>query len=865
VSAPEPMTGVLAITTAERAADDLSPTLPDHLVRVSGDWALWRWIGLRGAGFPVSQASVLAAPAATAAAGVRLEREDDVSRLRQEAIAAMCADVELLEHDERRRAHGVISRLHKIDPARPVVPQAIADRFPALVAACAAVEAAHDGYRAELARETEEIADGLCTLAQDDRFREAILWQNRAVVHTALDPMRAHRSRGDRRNSQTRRREQLVAAYLQRYTTKNDTIGFFGPVGWATLSLAHDGLILRPGPRLLAERHVYIESWGVGELAAAFARDPRFEPWLLPRRAHTIDVAAGVLLKGDAPPVPLSRGDEALLRACDGGTAVRKIASRLTADPSLELGTEADVLARLREFRDREWIGLTIAVPMEVNSDRTLARLVRRIEDQEVRAYAVGAVEEMQEARARVAAAAGRPADLDAALGAFEQTFTRLTGVASTRAGGQTYAARTLVHEDCRRDIEVVIGRDVLDALRSPLDLLLTSSRWMTFETAARYMSMLTGVYRELAQAAGTGTIPFGSFLDRALGAAMGNKSGPAHDVQAELQRRWERLLDPPTDRSRVEYSSNQLRPMVDAVFDAPGPGWPFGRYHSPDVLIAARSAEHVARGDYLLVLGELHAGTNTLGSPVFLEQHPDADALQRAAALDLPEPRLEPIVPKYFWPGQSARTLPTLLSPDDYRLELCPDPSGADPSRVLPVGRLCVAQVNDRLVVRTREGLPEFDLKTVMAQLLTWLVVPRFKLLPTRAHLPRLTIDRVVIARETWSFAPKEMTFAFERDEVDQFLGARRWARQHALPRDVFVRVPKEKKPFQVDFTSPVCVSTLSKAVRLSADDESPEPHVTLSEMLPAKHETWLIDREGNRYTAELRFVAVDLRSRAR
>jgi hypothetical protein len=864
VSAPELMTGVSAVTTTERMQVGPSPTLPNHLVRLSDDWALWRWVALRASGFPISQAAILAAPATTAAADVRLEREEDAERLRQEAIRVMRAERALLTGPEGRRTRDIIDYLLKMDRTRPVVPQAVAERFPALAAVCASVQAAHDDYRTEFTREAEELADQLCTLAQDDRFREAILWQNRKVVHTGLDPMRAHRNEGDPRNSRQRQQEQLLVAYLQRYTTKNDTIGFFGPVGWATLSLAHEGLIMRPGAQLLAERNLYFESWGIDALVAALAKDPRLEPWFLPRRAHTIDVDAGMLVTPNAPPVPLSRGDEALLRACDGDTTVREMAARITADPSLELRTEADVLARLREFRDRTWIALTIAVPMEAHPDRTLARLLRRIDDEEVRAYALGALEEMQAARARVAAAAGRPADLDAALGALEETFTRLTGTAPTRSGGTTYGARTLVYEDCRRDLDLIIGRDVIEALTPPLELMLTSARWVTFETAARYASVFTTMYRELAQAAGSDTIPFAGFLDRVLGFVLGKRNeGPAFDVQTEFQRRWERLLDPPADRARVEYSTEQLRPLVEAAFGAPGPGWQFGRYHSPDVLIAAQSAEHVARGDYLLVLGELHTGTNTLGSPLFLDQHADGDVLRRAAAIDLPEPRLEPIVPKFFWPGQSARTLTTLVSPHDYRLELCPDPSGADPARVLPVSRLCVAQVGDHLVVRTRDGLLEFDLPTVMAQLMTWLVIAKFKLLPPRPYYPRLTIDRVVISRESWSFAPKEMTFAFERDELTRFLGARRWVRQHHLPRDMFVRVPTEKKPFQVDFASPACVSILSKAVRLSAEDKSPTACVTLSEMLPAKHETWLIDREGHHYTAELRCVAVDQRSR--
>jgi hypothetical protein len=33
-----------------------------------------------------------------------------------------------------------------------------------------------------------------------------------------------------------RRREEVIASYWQRYCSKNDTIGFFGPLGWGGFS-----------------------------------------------------------------------------------------------------------------------------------------------------------------------------------------------------------------------------------------------------------------------------------------------------------------------------------------------------------------------------------------------------------------------------------------------------------------------------------------------------------------------------------------------------------------------------------------------------------------------------------------------------
>jgi hypothetical protein len=59
------------------------------------------------------------------------------------------------------------------------------------------------------------------------------------------------------------------------------------------------------------------------------------------------------------------------------------------------------------------------------------------------------------------------------------------------------------------------------------------------------------------------------------------------------------------------------------------------------------------------------------------------------------------------------------------------------------------------------------------------------------------------------------------------------------------------------VDFDSPVYVSIFAKAVRRLARRD-PGAKLTVSEMLPTPEQTWLTDDEGQRYTSELRFVAV-------
>lgn len=70
--------------------------------------------------------------------------------------------------------------------------------------------------------------------------------------------------------------------------------------------------------------------------------------------------------------------------------------------------------------------------------------------------------------------------------------------------------------------------------------------------------------------------------------------------------------------------------------------------------------------------------------------------------------------------------------------------------------------------------------------------------------------------------------------------------------PRFLFVRIAREPKPLYVDLASPVYVDILAWLAR-AAD------RIDLSEMLPTHDQTRLADRQGRRYTCELRAVAVD------
>jgi hypothetical protein len=85
----------------------------------------------------------------------------------------------------------------------------------------------------------------------------------------------------------------------------------------------------------------------------------------------------------------------------------------------------------------------------------------------------------------------------------------------------------------------------------------------------------------------------------------------------------------------------------VRSAFGETTEAWHTARYACPDVLVVADDADAINRGEFELVLGELHLAVNTLGASLFVNQHPDGGELLALTDLDNPRPRLMPLQPK--------------------------------------------------------------------------------------------------------------------------------------------------------------------------------------------------------------------------
>ena len=566
----------------------------------------------------------------------------------------------------------------------------------------------------------------LAQVARDPRFREAVAWQSRGALRGGVDKLVA----GGESPSRRRRRAEVVAGYWQRYCAKNDTIGFFGPLGWGRFAEEGEAIEVRAGA-LQAERVVHLETWAVEAVARAV-------------------------------------GDDALL-------------------------------------------------PMGPFPERDLrARLAGN-------AQGLAALDRLEAARSAVAAAA--PAALPLALDELDRVFEELTARPAARGEGDSGGGRTVAYLDCMRDLDLTLGPAVLDELRMTLPAILEASRWWCGRVFARGAEAL-------ARVADGRDGPLAPLLGELMAVAWDLHARMA-DEQRELQRRW---------ASVVAGDVAGVAGRAAVAFADHEPAWRWSAYHSADIQIAAADADAVRRGDFLIVLGDLHGGGNPLVQGLFAHRHPQPGTIAARTASEI-GPRVELLPPRRGPVDMTARMFPAYAQGDVLVL------SGDEPT---PPGTRTV-QIADVVLA---DGEVADRRETFRLPLAELLFLPIFisavrTFDPVGAHAPgRMTIGRTVIRRAHWTAPAHELAAAGE-ELAD-------WARRRGLPRRVFARSPLERKPMLVDFQSPALRRILRRWSATTAERAS-GAQMELTEMLPGPRDCWLEDETG-RHTSELRLVAIDL-----
>ena len=236
-------------------------------------------------------------------------------------------------------------------------------------------------------------------------------------------------------------------------------------------------------------------------------------------------------------------------------------------------GGRAALLARLAELGA---LRLDLEGPVDAWPERLLREKLELIADPGGRAAALAPVDQMIRARDAVAATAGDPAGLQRALAGLAETFEQVTGSAATRRAGANYAGRTLVYHRCGPGRAGGAGRGGdpgaggaarPGAGQRPL-------------AGQRHHRQVPGAVRgparprerpgrRRARAAAAAAHRGVALPVTARGRGVGELAAAS---VAELQRRWQQVLGPPSSARRHQVSADAISARAAECFPgAPG------------------------------------------------------------------------------------------------------------------------------------------------------------------------------------------------------------------------------------------------------------------------------------------------------
>jgi hypothetical protein len=713
--------------------------------------------------------------------------------------------------------------------------------------------AGQEEFRSELARTLTAGSEEVNRIAADPRLREAVTWQNPGAV-TLLDSLTRSGPPGPR-NKKRRYREHQLARLWQRYCAKAETIGFFGPGLWITVDDRTANLSAVPGEHVIERRQVFLEPWALTAYGALLAEDPEARRWLPPAPMPHFVLDGECVRRPGLPPLALSSEEALAMALCDG----RRPGARVVA--ALPVPDEAAGFGLLERLVDRKLLKWDANLPVGPHTEAVLAERIAAIGDERLRRRVREDLDRLTRARDAVSAAAGDPAELASALAGLDAEFTDLTGREPRRRHGRTYAGRGLCYEDTSRGLRVVLGRRLIEDVAPALTVALQAARWVTSEVARVYDEALMGLFDRAS--AGGRPVFLGDLWDPAIQLFWGAGRKPIDAVMDDLAAAWSCLMDlpsAPSQAKRLSFTSAELAGRVRDLFPAERPGWTQARVHSPDVHICASSADAINAGDYLVVLGETHIAYSTLTDRWCTWSLPRPERNLELAIEDYGQPRLVPLLP-VVWSRDAGRVVQIEDAASDVHLGFA-RAAWVETERLVPVAAVAVRRAGDRLTGTTPDGRC-FPLVEYFAAFLSMLAVNALRDVSAAPHTPRVSVDRMVLFRETWRTTVDGLgDLTARHGEEEQYLAGRRLVAGLDLPSRCFVKLSTESKPVYVDFTSPLYVASLCTMLRAAREARGGGAEVRITEMLPAPDQAWVPDREGRRYFGEIRLHFTDARS---
>lgn len=625
------------------------------------------------------------------------------------------------------------------------------------------------------------------------------------------------------RNSHVRQRELTWISYLQRLTTKNETISFFGPCAWGEFDPNEPAAAaIQLSRQRISEHVVYVERWVCESLAQLMSADPEVLPLLRLRLADDLVVQereAVLLTSGKT--IAISPPQREFLKEC-----------AVTERRSLGLHLAEELVEQKLLLRE-------VRVPADPFPFRALEKEVSGWPPHPARVRWQKNLEEIEKCRLAIESAPGFESRC-LAMNNITVALTQL-GLDSGRRSQNLYASRMPINEDCRLGVDrLALGRPVMEQLMND------AAPWYDLwrDVAGLYATRLHHFVQESWRSLGGQPMPLPVFWP-----TITQAWGQLAPLEEEIQQAWHRQIGNRCHQPIVALTHEDLGFLRNnfslrrmKAFDN----------LAPDLQIVAPDSQALSDGRWTLLVAEIHPDFAPW-QHCFFHWCPDQEGF--AADYAHQGGQGTAVVmgshPPYFTSAHTA----LWIYPFAHQWKFVKG-AGPEGSQTFRSAETLVEVTDDDVLLRHTDG------HVLGSFLQTW--VPAFnthrlQLGGHAKHSPRLQVGRVVVQREAWNLEPDAaLRQAVQAGGHKAYSALREFRQRHGLPETVFIRgcIPqrlifdKDIKPVFADFRNPMLMELIGKMIGRFQT-------LSISEMLPGIKDCWLEGSEGH-YSCEFRTIVL-------
>ncbi|MDD1150978.1 lantibiotic dehydratase family protein [Pseudomonas sp. TNT2022 ID357] len=709
----------------------------------------------------------------------------------------------------------------------------------ALLARTSAPEEAAREYDAYL----ESARQGLIDFLDDEAVAEALFISNPSALTRIRELIRDRHSRNDTRKKQKLR---LGWSYAQRFCAKNDTSSFFGPLAWGRFDTRQTANVhlTQDDTAWIKDRHTFFENWVVQRLVEQINQQcPDTDR--MPLQLNT-----GCYLHEQTLFMPIGKSQrlnpqtaQVLQYISEQQDRAATYAGILNNSPQDAAGTLRDLLEHLVSKRivRRGW-------QMSPRERHPIVQLQRCLAN----AGVSDPFNQLWQSRLEALEGLRRDyahGDLMRRTECLERLNQLLgeAGVDLSRETGAMYVGRYPLYEDCSRNMNISLGQAMLDQINQELAPLMRINQWLIKAIAHQLNQAFIEVWEQRQVANPGKPVDFLDLLNTLAPLLPALEARIIGDLDQCLETAWAQLLQDFPGHAEVRLCAADVERLISLLntrLDVEGFEVFGSDFHSPDILLSSASVEAFNRGDYQIIVGEVHPAVHTLSQPVAAPFGPFNTQINQQVEAIFQRPRLvladspESYQRSHIdWP----------LQPSYLQLVL---PSGGGcvaAHQQFAAGRAKVLRVNGRLQVVDALGQFSEDLLCVYSTPLHRLGFALAGSAVAKHDHRRIWLGRTLYKRASWLFARDRLPEPKGSiDELEHTLQWRAWAGAHGLPRYAFVKIDTEPKPLFLDFDNPLSFDGISNALKNAG-------HVKFSEMRPCPDELWLEEARG-RFCCEIR-----------